>query len=495
MTEKQNSLPDWFDEVPREKSYRSIFKFGDPKIFHHPSPKMVQAMIKRLNLPDEQFKQKVSTGNEVIDFEFSTGIDQVHVQAFQEMVGSKNVSTETFERIKFSTGQAAEEALRLRDHQVDYVTDLVLHPRTKEEIAEIVAYCNQHLIPVYVYGGGSSVTLGLRPAKGGVTVVLSTHLNKIIELNELNQTVTVQAGILGPDLEEALNDAPRRFGSQHAYTCGHFPQSFLHSSVGGWFVTLGSGQQSTYYGDAVDLVLAVEVVTPVGTIRTWDFPASACGPNVMEFAFAYSGFSGSLIDQLITLLGFKPDQRCLCLATADGDKSFTRNVQRRMKSICKKRGAFYLGGSPAKIWEKGRFTVAEREDLMDYGVLIDTLETSVKWDNLHEIHQKVRAYIKNRPDTMCATHASHFYPQGTNLYFIYSFVGTNIEEYLEFQQGIIDTIVESGGTPSHHHGIGRLASPVIETYLGKENMDVLKALKRYFDPNNIMNPGGVLGIS
>ena len=562
MTEKLNSLPDWFDEVPREKSYRSIFKFGDPKIFHHPSPKMVQAMIKRLNLPDEQFKQKVSTGNEVIDFEFLTGIDQVHVDAFQEMVGSENVSTETFERIKFSTGQTAEEAMRLRDHQIDFVTDLVLHPRTKEEIAEIVAYCNQHLIPVYVYGGGSSVTLGLRPAKGGVTVVLSTHLNKIIELNELNQTVTVQAGILGPDLEEALNDAPRRFGSQHAYTCGHFPQSFLHSSVGGWFVTLGSGQQSTYYGDAVDLVLAVEVVTPVGTIRTWDFPASACGPNVMdvfagsegifgvvveltwkvyryqpenrkymgfvfpdwasgidacreisqgefglpavlrisdaeetEFAFAYSGFSGSLIDQLITLLGFKPDQRCLCLATADGDKSFTRNVQRRMKSICKKRGAFYLGGSPAKIWEKGRFTVAEREDLMDYGVLIDTLETSVKWDNLHEIHQKVRAYIKNRPDTMCATHASHFYPQGTNLYFIYSFVGTNIEEYLEFQQGIIDTIVESGGTPSHHHGIGRLASPVIETYLGKENMDVLKALKRYFDPNNIMNPGGVLGIS
>jgi len=71
----------------------------------------------------------------------------------------------------------------------------------------------------------------------------------------------------------------------------------------------------------------------------------------------------------------------------------------------------------------------------------------------------------------------------------------NLEEYLEFQQGIIKTMVESGGTPSHHHGIGRLAAPVLETYLGKEKMAVLKALKQHFDPDHILNPGGILGIS
>lgn len=562
MRDKKDWMPDWFDEVPREKSYRSIFKFGDPEVFHHPGPKMVQALKEFLNLKDDHFQHMVSTGNEVIDFEVSSGIRQEQIENFRRMIGEENVTAETFDRIRYSTGQSAEEAIRLRKHQIDTISDLVLHPKTKGEVAQIVAYCNEQHIPVYVYGGGSSVTLGIRPEKGGVTVVLSTHLNQVIELNELNQSVTVQAGILGPDLEDALNEAPARYGTEYAYTCGHFPQSFLHSSVGGWFVTLGSGQQSTYYGDAADLVLAVEVVTPVGTIKTLDFPASASGPKLMdlfagsegifgivveltwkvyryqpenrrymgfifpdwdagieacrqisqgefglpavlrmsdaeetEFAFAYSGLSGSLVEKLITFLGYKPDQRCLCIATADGEKSTTRHVQRRMKAICKKMGAFYLGGAPAKIWEKGRFTVAEREDLMDYGLLIDTLETGVKWDQLQTVYQKVRDYIKSKPNTMCSTHASHFYPQGTNLYFIFSFVGTDLEEYLDFQQGIIRAMVESGGTPSHHHGVGRLAAPVMESYLGKENMDVLRALKQYFDPNNIMNPGGVLGIS
>jgi alkyldihydroxyacetonephosphate synthase len=562
MTEKKQFLPDWLDEAPREKSYRSIFKFGDPQAFHHPNPKMYRALKRLFNLTDEHFVHKVSTGNEPLDMEIPTGIHTEHIEVFQKIVGKENVTSETYDRIKFSIGQAAEEVLKLRNHQIEKIADLVVHPRNKQEVGELVAYCNEHLIPVYVYGGGSSVTLGLTPTKGGVTIVLSTHLNKIVEVNELNQTVTVQAGMLGPALEDELNNARKRYGAKNDYTCGHFPQSFLHSSVGGWFVTLGSGQQSTYYGDAVDMVVAIEVITPEGTIKTHDVPATASGPKVVDifagsegifgivveltwkifryqpenrrymgfifpnwdsaveacreisqgefglpavlrisdpeetdFAFAYSGFEGSLIDTFITLIGYQRDQRCLCLATADGAKSYTKNVHRQVKSICKKFGTFYLGGSPAKIWEKGRFSVAEREDLMDYGLIIDTLETSVKWDNLHQVYKEVRNFVKSRPNTMCSTHASHFYPQGTNLYFIFSFLGSNLPEYLAFQQGIIKVMVDSGGTPSHHHGVGRLAAPVMEAYLGNENMEILKALKRHFDPNNIMNPGGILGIS
>jgi len=55
-------------------------------------------------------------------------------------------------------------------------------------------------------------------------------------------------------------------------------------------------------------------------------------------------------------------------------------------------------------------------------------------------------------------------------------------------------MVEHGGSISHHHGIGRMFAPWMETYLGKEQMEVLRALKRHFDPNNIMNPGGTLGL-
>jgi alkyldihydroxyacetonephosphate synthase len=91
------------------------------------------------------------------------------------------------------------------------------------------------------------------------------------------------------------------------------------------------------------------------------------------------------------------------------------------------------------------------------------------------------------------THASHFYPQGTNLYFIF-LARMDVDEYVPFQNDVIEHIVKYGGTLSHHHGVGRLLAPWMEKHLGREQMDVLKALKRHFDPHGIMNPGGQLGL-
>jgi alkyldihydroxyacetonephosphate synthase len=135
-----------------------------------------------------------------------------------------------------------------------------------------------------------------------------------------------------------------------------------------------------------------------------------------------------------------------------------------------------------------------REDLGDYDILIDTLEAAVTWDNLHRVHEGVRAYVKSRPDTMCMTHASHFYPQGTNLYFIFIAHMNDLEEFQKFKRGIIDNIQKYGGSLSHHHGVGRMIGPWMETHLGKEQMAILSALKKHFDPRNIMNPGGQMGL-
>ena len=66
------------------------------------------------------------------------------------------------------------------------------------------------------------------------------HFNKVIDFNETDQTITVEAGMSGPKLEETLNNAAALFGAKMAYTCGHFPQSFVYSSVGGWVVTRGA---------------------------------------------------------------------------------------------------------------------------------------------------------------------------------------------------------------------------------------------------------------
>ena len=193
--------------------------------------------------------------------------------------------------------------------------------------------------------------------------------------------------------------------------------------------------------------------------------------------------------------GIGPCERCLCLGSAEGESAFTRNIERQVKRICKEFGAISLTGYAAKKWEHTRFKEPYmREDLMDFGVVIDTLECSVTWDNLHAVHQGVREYIKSRPETMCMTHASHFYPQGTNLYFIFLAKMDDLDEFRTFQRGIIDHINKCGGSLSHHHGIGRMIAPWIGSYLGAEQMAVLRALKRHFDPNNIMNPGGQLGL-
>jgi len=261
MAEQNTFQPEWINSPPADKSYRSVFKYGDPNGFKHPNHRLFDEIKRVFQMTDADFVKPVNTGNEKVTKEVPIGVDAAHISKFIAICGDENVSSDVYNRLKFSSGKTVEEAMQLRKGEIDKITDLVIHPRNKKEISAIVAYCNEHKIPVYVYGGGSSVNLGFYPEKGGVTLVLSTHLNKIVDFNETNQTVCVEAGMMGPAFENALNHARELYKTKHAFTCGHFPQSFEYSSVGGWFVTLGSGQQSSYYGDAGDLVLAVEVVT------------------------------------------------------------------------------------------------------------------------------------------------------------------------------------------------------------------------------------------
>ena len=161
-------------------------------------------------------------------------------------------------------GATAYDLLRLRHKRIDSVPDVVLYPETSEQVEQIVAYSTEHHIPLYVYGGGSSVTRGVEPTKGGISLDMRRNFNKVISFNEIDQTITVQAGMSGPDLEKTLQNAPELFGAKRQYTCGHFPQSFEYSSVGGWTVTRGAGQNSTYYGTIADIVLSQKYATPIG---------------------------------------------------------------------------------------------------------------------------------------------------------------------------------------------------------------------------------------
>ncbi len=552
---KTNFEPDWRETAPKEGTWRSIFKWGDPVGFKHPNKRLYELMKQVFKMNDQDFMTKIKEGDNPVSLpSHPPQLEEKHKARMEEICGKQNVSVADYERLKYSSGKTVEEALYERDEKIMGICDLVVHPRDKEDVAAIVAYCNEEEIPLYIFGAGSSVNMGCLPVKGGITIVLQTHMNKLLSVNRTNKTCRVQAGMLGPAYEEALNE--------EGYTCGHFPQSFEFSSVGGWIVTLGAGQQSTYFGDAVDQVVSMEWITPEGRFSTLEYPVTASGPRVRDmmvgsegsfgvlveltmkihyhqpknqkpFAFIFPsweegvaaareisqgefgfpgvmrlsdpeetsvglklyGIEGTILDTAIRIRGFKPMQRCLFLARTEGEKGYARNVRKKAKRICRRHGGMSLTGYPVKKWEHGRYSDPYmKEDMMDYGIIIDTLETGLSWDQIPKVHSQVREFVKSRPNTICMTHASHFYPQGTNLYFIYNGKFESTQEYVDFQTGIINAIVKAGGSLSHHHGVGRMIGPWMEEHLGSEKMGALRTLKRYFDPKGIMNPGGQLGL-
>ncbi|WP_448521253.1 FAD-binding oxidoreductase [Pseudothermotoga sp.] len=556
------SCPKWVEQVAPEKSYRSIFRWGDPSYFKHPNERLCKLMREYFSLSDEDLSAPKNIGFEIVDVELPIKLETKHIEAFQKMVGPENVAMDTYSRIKASYGKTQYDVLRLRHKIVENLPDLVIYPRDKKDVIEIVRYCNQHKIPIYPRGGGSGVTRGTECVCGGVSLDLTKHMNRILKLNETNCTVTVEPGIYGPALEEKLNNAPKYFGAKHRYTCGHLPQSFEYSTVGGWVVTRGAGQNSTYYGKIEDLVVCQEYVTPVGEIKTKEYPRAAIGPSIdqimigsegtfgvlvsvtlkifrympqndqyfsfvfkdfhsaieacreimqsnfgfpavmrlsdpeeTDVAFKLYGVEGTVIDKSVTAMGYRPMERCLLLGIAQGEEHFAKNVKRNIKKIAKTHGALYTTGYVAKAWEKGRFTDPYlRDDLNDFGILIDTLECAMAWDQLEYVWKTVREVCKARPKTIVMSHCSHFYPQGTNLYFIFIGKFESIEEFVDYQAKIVDKIVESGASLSHHHGVGRLFAPWFERCIGKNQLEVIRALKRHFDPNNIMNPGGTLAL-
>lgn len=556
--------PKWIKTPAPEGSYRSIFRWGDPEFFKCPKESLYNLMKDTFKMTDDDFKQY----NDDIGFDkvenlgFPCKLDEKHIAALKEIVGDEFVTTDDYARLSVAYGNTAYDLLRLRHKRIDSIPDVVVYPDTTEQVEKIVAYVTEHKIPLYVYGGGSSVTRGVEPIKGGITLDMRKRFNKVIRFNDVDQTITVQAGMSGPCLEETLQNAPKLFGASRAYTCGHFPQSFEFSSVGGWVVTRGAGQNSTYYGTIADIVLSQKYATPIGVIETSHYPREATGPSINQIMMGSEGTFGvltevtlkvfrwmpenrkrfsymfknwevamkaaremmqcecgyssvfrlsdpeetSLMLQLYNVddtplapvldkLGYKDMERCLFLGFTDGEKGFSANVAKNIAKIALKHGALPMTGFVTKSWEKGRFNDPYlRDTLMDFGICTDTLECTVNWSNMAQVHRDVRKVCHALPNTVVTTHMSHCYPQGANLYFIFITKMSNEDEFKAYHTTILDAIQKSGAAISHHHGIGKMFAPWLEYSLGEKEFGIFKVLKNYFDPDYNLNPGGTIGL-
>ncbi len=552
--------PKWITTAPGERTFRSIMKWGDPARYKAPKEGLYKFVKSTLNLTDDNFKEMVDTGEQEVDMHVESALSEKQIADIKALVGEASI--DDFDRISLAYGKTMYDIMRLRKGIVESVPDIVVYPSTKEEVSALLHYADNNGIKVYIHAGGSSVTRGTEPmVSPSMMMELSRNFNKVLAFNEINQTITVQPGIFGPALEDILNHAPENFGAKKRYTCGHFPQSFEYSCVGGWIVTRGSGQNSTYYGCAQDIVLSQEYVTPVGEFKTQNAPRHATGPDIdqimmgsegaygvltevtlkifnlskkhkkfsymfptwedsMAFmrevmqgefghpsAFRLSdaeetdmmchmyGIIGSPLETLLAARGYKQHSRCLLLGFADGEAGYQANVVRNIRRIAKKYNGLYLTGYVTSAWEHGRFSDPYlRDTVQDYGLIIDTLECAVNWDNMPKVHDEVREVVKKWPNAICTCHISHSYPYGANLYFIFIIHTTDLKAFKEYHKTILEAIMKSGASLSHHHGIGKLFAPYLEGSIGKAQLDIFKALKRHFDPNNTLNPGGTLAL-
>jgi alkyldihydroxyacetonephosphate synthase len=212
-------------------------------------------------------------------------------------VGKDHVMLDTPERVYHAAGKSLADLLRARTGKLDRAPDAVVYPTGAEEVTSVLAVARAHALAVVPFGGGTSVVGGVDPilpaGKRAVIALDTTRLDKLLDIDDKSLTATFQAGIDGPSLETELGD--------RGFTLGHFPQSFEHSTLGGWIAARSSGQQSDGYGGIDTLLVSVKVVTPRGELATLTVPRHATGPDLKQVVLGSEGTLGVIVEATVRI--------------------------------------------------------------------------------------------------------------------------------------------------------------------------------------------------
>ncbi len=231
----------------------------------------------------------VSSPNWKID-EISFADNKLHDSIILELSNITSFSVDKKDRITHSVGKSYKDMIMLRSFKLKDVVDIVLYPNSIDELGRIISLSEKFDIALIPFGGGTSVVGGVEALRKNHKYLASVdlrNLSSIILLDKDSNLVIVEAGIYGEELEKYLNE--------NGYTLGHFPQSFEFSTVGGWIASRSAGQNSTLYGNIADIVEAISIVTPIGTIETKISPAMAQGPELKELIIGSEGIFGFIV--------------------------------------------------------------------------------------------------------------------------------------------------------------------------------------------------------
>ena len=208
-----------------------------------------------------------------------------------EAVGSDNAVQDDLDRIVHTYGKALRDLLRIRAGDIPRVPDVVIYPDNEDEVQQIVDIAVAADAVIIPYGGGSNISGSLHAPEDETRPVISLDLgrmNQVIDIDEESGLARIQAGALGPDLEEQLG--------AKGWVLGHYPDSFTHSTLGGWVATRSSGMQSDKYGDISDIARGMRVVMPGKVLQIRPLPHTSTGPSVREMVLGSEGRLGVITE-------------------------------------------------------------------------------------------------------------------------------------------------------------------------------------------------------
>jgi alkyldihydroxyacetonephosphate synthase len=214
--------------------------------------------------------------------------------ALQGAVGADRVSTDPLDRVVHARGKCLRDLIRHRRGDIGRLPDVVVRPGGEDEVEAVVRAALEADAVVIPFGGGTNISGSLEaPGDEGRTVISVDvgRMNRVLSIDGASRIARVQPGVFGPHLEEQLN--------VQGWTLGHFPDSFTHSTLGGWIATRSSGMQSDKYGDVADLTKAVRVVTPAGVLATRPVPHASTGPSVLEMVLGSEGRLGVITEATV----------------------------------------------------------------------------------------------------------------------------------------------------------------------------------------------------
>ncbi len=194
------------------------------------------------------------------------------------------------DRVRHAAGQSYPDLVRLRSGELDEAPDAIVLPADAAAVATLLEACAHERVAVVPFGGGTSVVGGVAPARGGFDSVVSLDLARLrrVEVDRRSLTATLGPGLRGPEAEAAL--------AREGVTLGHYPQSFVYATIGGFAATRSAGQASCGYGRFDELVTSSTLQTPSGELATLETPHTAAGPSLREVVLGSEGALGVITE-------------------------------------------------------------------------------------------------------------------------------------------------------------------------------------------------------